>query len=205
MKRRKKFLGRPCLSAGRLFVISGPSGCGKTTLCEELLKKSPGLLRSVSCTTRPRRKGEKEGTDYFYSTVPQFEKGIEQKRFLEHARVFGNYYGTPKKFVLAKLKRGRNVILNIDVQGAAQIKRAFKEAVLIFIMPPAMKELKKRLVRRSSEDRKEIRKRLRVARREMGAKGAYDFLVVNDKVETAVQELIDITNGVNKKTLNRRK
>lgn len=177
---------------GILFVISGPSGCGKTTLCRKLLKRKPGLVRSVSLTTRPPRKQERQNRDYTYITKEEFEKEIEKKSLLEYAEIFGSYYGTPKKPVSAALKKGKDVILSIDIQGAAQIHKAFKKAVLIFILPPAFDDLKKRLIKRSSDSTGQIRKRLRTARREIKTAGTYDYVVINDDMKKATDSLIAI-------------
>jgi len=177
---------------GKLYVVSGPSGCGKTTLCAKLLKKDLGLTRSVSVTTRIPRAGEKRNRDYIFNTKELFLKDVKNKRFLEHAKVFGNYYGTPKKFVLEMLKKNKDILLNIDVQGAAQIKRNFKEAVLIFILPPSLKVLYKRLQTRSTDTKKEVEKRLEAAEKELNAVNVYDYIVLNDKLSAATKDIVAI-------------
>ena len=177
---------------GKLYVVSGPSGCGKTTLCAKLLKKELGLTRSVSVTTRIPRAGEKRNRDYIFNTKEFFLKDVKNKRFLEYAKVFGNYYGTPKKFVLEMLKKNKDILLNIDVQGAAQIKRNFKEAVLIFILPPSLKVLCKRLQTRSTDTKKEVEKRLEVAEKELNAVNVYDYIVLNDKLSAATKDIVAI-------------
>ena len=177
---------------GKLYVVSGPSGCGKTTLCAKLLKKDLGLTRSVSVTTRIPRAGEKRNRDYIFDTKELFLKDVKKKRFLEHAKVFGNYYGTPKKFVLEMLEKNKDILLNIDVQGAAQIKRNFKEAVLIFILPPSLKVLYKRLQTRSTDTKKEVKKRLEAAEKELNAVNVYDYIVLNDKLSAATKDIVAI-------------
>jgi len=177
---------------GRLYVVSGPSGCGKTTLCAKLLKKGLGLTRSVSVTTRPPRAGEKRNIDYIFTTKELFGKDIKKKRFLEHAKVFGNCYGTPKKFVEEALRKNKDIMLNIDVQGASQIKRNFKRAVLIFILPPSLKALFKRLKNRSTDTKKEVQKRLEIAEKELNAINMYDYVVLNDKLSTATEDIVAI-------------
>jgi guanylate kinase len=176
-------------AGGRLFVISGPSGCGKTTLCEGLLKKRLGLVRSVSVTTRRARGSERNKRDYIYIRPSDFQDMLRNGMLLEHARVFGNAYGTPRSFIEKVLKQGRDILLNIDVQGAAQIKRQSKDAVLIFILPPSMRELKKRLSGRMTDTKDQIRKRLAIARAELSAIYNYDYYVVNRRTEKAVDEL----------------
>lgn len=171
--------------AGILFVLSGPSGCGKTTLCEKLLTERLGLVRSVSVTTRGARGEEKQNRDYIYTDTEDFKRRLANNEFLEHAKVFGSYYGTPKRFIDRTLKSGKDVLLNIDTQGAAQIKQKTKNAVLIFIMPPSIKELRKRLIGRLTDTRPQILKRLNIARGEMKAIRHYDYYVINDKLREA--------------------
>ena len=174
---------------GSLFVLSGPSGCGKTTLCRGLLKQNLGLVRSVSVTTRKARKAERDKKDYIYTNTADFKRQLRKGMFLEHAQVFGNYYGTPKLFIESTLKQGKDVLLNIDVQGAAQIKRKAKDAVLIFILPPSMRELKRRLLGRLTDTKVQIRKRLAIARTELTAIDHYDYYVINESLKEAAEEL----------------
>jgi len=185
---------------GTLFVISGPSGCGKTTLCEQLHRRRLGLVRSVSVTTRSPRKGEQKGRDYIYVTEEKFKEMIRAKAFLEYATVFDKHYGTPKKLVKDALNNKKDVILSIDIQGAIQVKRVLSNAVLIFIMTPSFDELKGRLKKRSSETTGQRRKRLKIAHHELQAMGAYDYLVINDKMKQAVDDLSAIINNTRKKS-----
>lgn len=180
---------------GTLFVISGPSGCGKTTLCRRLLKEKPDLISSISVTTRLPRKGERRNIDYIYITEKEFKKRLKKKGFLEYASVFGNHYGTPNRPVIDALEKGKDVLLNIDVQGAAQIKRTFKEAVFIFILPPAFGDLEERLLKRSSDTALQIKKRLKIAYLELRAIGRYDYAVVNDDMTEAAKRLVAIVTA----------
>ncbi|MBQ6314613.1 MAG: guanylate kinase [Mogibacterium sp.] len=172
-------------NAGKLFVISGPSGTGKGTICAELLKDI-GNEFSVSMTTRSPREGEVHGREYFFVSREEFLDNVEKGNFLEHATVFDNFYGTPKDMVLKRLEKGRNVILDIDVQGGLQVKQAMPEAVLIFILPPSLTELRKRLEGRKTEEPEIIEKRLSKALNEIRFIGEYDYYIVNDDVDTAV-------------------
>lgn len=180
------------MKKGRLIVISGPSGSGKTTICEKLLKALPDMEYSISFTTRKPRRGEKDGKDYFFVSDEEFQKRIKENLFLEYAQVFGNYYGTSKNWVLEKLNAGRDILLSLDVQGAARIKKNFPDAVLIFLMPPSLKVLEERLKKRATDEDKEVSKRLTIAKDEMAEVGNYNYVVINDKVEEAVAEIKNI-------------
>ena len=174
---------------GGLFIISAPSGCGKTTLCRGFLKKAPRIRRSVSLTTRPPRKGEKNGRDYIFVTRKRFEKEIREKNLLEWAMNFGYYYGTPKDRVLGLLAKGIDVILAIDVKGAMKVKRLYPQAVTIFILPPSLSGLKKRLRQRKTDDNVEIAKRMKIAQREISCLPKYGYSLVNDNLKEAIYQL----------------
>ncbi|MDP2921345.1 MAG: guanylate kinase [Candidatus Omnitrophota bacterium] len=174
---------------GILFIISAPSGSGKTTLCTRLVELVDSLYRSISMTTRPPRPGEKDGTDYIFIEKPEFMKRLARKEFLEWAKVFGEYYATPKKHILHMLKRGSDVLLSIDVQGAMKIKRLKLDAVYIFILPPSLDMLRERLVNRSTDSREAIKKRLEIARQEIARSDKYDYIVVNNRLESALDSL----------------
>jgi len=174
---------------GLLIVISGPSGAGKGTICKEWLCRHPETVLSVSVTTRPPRPMEEDGINYFFRTREVFEKMIEENEFLEYARVYDNYYGTPRKYVQQHLMAGQDVILEIDIQGALQVKDRFDEGVFLFIVPPTMEELKKRIVKRGTEDPEVILKRFKSAFEEINFIKRYNYIVVNDKVEEAVRKI----------------
>lgn len=172
-----------------VFIISAPSGSGKSTLVGRLLKELDGLSFSVSYTTRPPRGQEKPGQDYFYISREEFVKHMENNEFLEHAVVFGNYYGTHRRFLDEAVAEGRDLVLDIDVQGAAQLKERLPEAVTVFILPPSRPVLEARLRARSEDAEEVIRRRLRGAAGEIRNYRLYDFVIVNDDVEESVERL----------------
>ncbi len=174
---------------GKLFIISAPSGCGKTTLEKLLINKRIKLTLSISMTTRLPRNGEKEGRDYFFVTERKFKDIISKNGFLEWTKNFGFYYGTPKKFVVGRINKGEDVLLSIDVKGAINVKKIFKDAILIFILPPSIEILSKRLVRRMTDSRQDIKRRLSIAKKEISYLNRYDYKVVNDDLKKALEEL----------------
>ncbi|MDP2928985.1 MAG: guanylate kinase [Candidatus Omnitrophota bacterium] len=178
----------------KIFIVSAPSGCGKTTLCKKLLKdKLLELCQSVSATTRPPRKGERNGADYFFMSAEEFIRMIDAKELLEYEENFGFLYGTPKKFVEELLKESKNVLLSIDVKGAMNVRKNYPQnSVLIFIMPPSMDELKKRLETRETDTAKSMLNRLKVAKQEIAQRDKYDYVVVNDSLNAAYKTLRDI-------------
>ena len=173
---------------GRLFVISGPSGSGKSTICKKLVDNNENIVLSVSATTRKPREQEKDGINYFFLTKEEFEKKIKENAFYEYALVFNNYYGTLKEKIDDKLEAGFDVILEIDVQGAMQMKEQNNEIVMIFIMPPSKEELLHRLTDRKTESSAEIELRTAIAIEEMSKKDKYDYIVVNDELEKAIKK-----------------
>lgn len=174
---------------GLLIVLSGPSGAGKGTICKALMEKEKNLKLSISATTRQPRSGEIEGKNYFFKSEEDFEKMIENDSFLEWAKVYGHYYGTPKDFVLKNLEEGNDVVLEIDIQGALKIKEKFPEGVFIFILPPSMEELKNRIKKRGTETEEEIIKRFKSAYEELNYVSRYNYVVINDSVEEAVEKI----------------
>lgn len=173
---------------GILIIISGPSGSGKGTVVEKL-KADPSYALSISATTRQPRNYEQDGVHYFFKSTDEFKKMIEEGKLLEWAEFCGNFYGTPKDYVMGKLNEGLNVILEIEVQGAAQIKKIFPEAVTVFLIPPDKEELRNRLIGRGTEDMDTVEKRLKRASEEIELLPHYDFVVVNDTVENAVKRI----------------
>ena len=176
------------MNTGLKIVLSGPSGSGKGTIVRELIKDEQFLL-SISATTRAPRQGEKEGVHYFFKTREEFEGMIEENELLEYAQFCGNYYGTPKAFIEDSVKNGKDVILEIEVEGAMQIKKIYPEAIFIFVVPPSLTELEKRLVGRATETRDVIEQRLTRAKEELALYHHYDYVVVNDRLVEALDEI----------------
>lgn len=176
------------MEKGVLLIISGPSGSGKGTIVERLVDDL-GYRVSISATTRNPRPNEENGVHYFFKTKEEFEKMIEAGELLEHACFCDNYYGTPKEYVERQLVEGNNIILEIEVQGALQVKKKYSDAVLIFTMPPTIAELRRRLVNRGTEDMETIDKRIKRAEEELEYLPQYDYIVINDTVEQAVRDV----------------
>jgi guanylate kinase len=190
-------------SAPLVFVVSGPSGSGKSTLVERIMEL-PGTMASVSCTTRPRRATEATGKCYDFVTEAQFDEMVQRGDFLEYARVFGKHsYGTPKRWLEESRKRGLDLVLEIDVQGAKQVKQKLPEAVAIFILPPSREELERRLRSRGMDSDDEIARRLAKAREEIAAYKTYDFCVVNEDVALAGREALAIITALRCTTARR--
>ncbi|MGG7143748.1 guanylate kinase [Clostridium nigeriense] len=177
---------------GVLIVISGPSGAGKGTICKALLEKHDNIYISVSATTRAPREGEVEGVNYYFLSKEDFEVKVRENGFLEYANVHGNFYGTPKGNVEKMLEDGKDVILEIDIQGALQVKENFKEGVFIFILPPSMEELKQRIIKRGSETEESLMTRFKNAYKEINYVSKYNYAVVNDTLELAVEKVESI-------------
>ena len=180
------------MSKGLLVVISGASGTGKGTVCSALLHEEERLIYSISATTRAMREGEVEGREYYFRTREQFEALIADYGFLEYASVYDNYYGTPRQMVEEKMAAGNDVLLEIDPQGALQVMEKVPDGVFIFLLPPSMEELKKRIVGRGTDEPAVIAKRLQAAEAEIETGKKYSYVVVNDKVEKAVMSIRSI-------------
>lgn len=187
---------------GALVVISGFSGAGKGTLMKALVSKYDNYALSVSATTRSPREGELNGREYFFKTVPEFEQMIEEDALVEHAKYVGNYYGTPKDYVFSNMEAGKDVLLEIEIQGALKIKEKFPEAVLLFIAPPSAGELKKRLISRGTESQEVIDARLKRASEEAEGIEDYDFILINDEVNTCVEEMHSLIQAMHKRIGN---
>lgn len=177
------------MAAGLLLVVSGPSGAGKGTVCRELLRRLPGLWYSVSATTRPPRPGERDGVDYYFISEEEFRRLREADALLEWAQVYGDYYGTPRAPVVERLAQGQDVLLEIDVQGARQVKARLPEAVTVFLLPPSYGELARRLAGRGTEDAAQMRRRLELASFEIERAKEYDYLVVNEEIAQATAKI----------------
>ena len=177
------------MKKGKTFIVSGPSGVGKGSVLKVLLEKREDVYVSVSATTRQPRPGEENGVHYHFLDVDTFHEWMAQDAFLEYAEYVGNFYGTPKRFVDEAMEEGRDVILEIDVQGALQIAQKRPEAVLIFIAPPSWEELERRLIGRGTEDMEKVRSRLARGKEEFAAAKDFDYFVINDTVDHAVEEI----------------
>lgn len=173
---------------GLLIVVSGPSGAGKGTICDALRKQFPKIHYSISMTTRPPRPGEVDGVNYYFSTNEKFEALLKEDAFLEHAKVYDHYYGTPKKYVYDMLAQGNHIMLEIDIQGAMQVKEKYPQAVFIYVVPPSKEVLKERLCGRHTDSDDVIAGRLAKARNELDWIDKYDYLVVNDDLDTAIHK-----------------
>ncbi len=188
---------------GILIVLSGFSGAGKGTVVKHLIQKYEEYALSISMTTREPRKGERDGVEYFFTTRERFEETIVQNGLIEYALYCGNYYGTPRAYVEEQLAAGKNVILEIEIQGALKIKEKFPESLLIFVTPPSVKELKRRLEGRGTEEPEVIARRLARAAEESEGVNAYDYIVVNDDLEACVEEIHRVVDAARRAPVRR--
>lgn len=177
---------------GLILVISAPSGAGKTTLCKRLLQASSSFISSVSFTTRRSRKNEIEGVDYYFVSQKEFQKMIEKRRFIEWTEVHGRLYGTSIKLLDQAIKEEKDVLLEVDVKGGAEVKKNYSQAVLIFLLPPSWQELEKRLANRRTEDEEKVARRIKQAKREIEYAPHYDYFIVNDDINRALEDLLAI-------------
>jgi guanylate kinase len=186
----------PNPSQGVLYIISAPSGAGKTSLVKALLKADPAIRLSVSYTTRAPRPGETDGRDYHFVDHQQFDRMLAEGEFLEHAEVYGNFYGTSKGSIARDLGAGRDILLEIDWQGAAQVKRHFPESASVFILPPSFNALRSRLTGRGQDSDEVIVRRLAAAAHDVAHADAFDYIIVNDDFDHALQDLVAITRSI---------
>ena len=184
---------------GILVVVSGFSGAGKGTLMKELLKRYDNYALSVSATTRQPREGEKDGEDYFFVSREYFQQMIEDGRLVEYAQYVNHYYGTPRDYVEKKMAEGKDVILEIEIQGALKVKKRFPDALLIFVTPPSAGELRRRLVGRGTETIEVINARLRRAAEEASGMEAYDYLLINDEIDACVEQMHQLIQSQHEK------
>ena len=185
---------------GILVVVSGFSGAGKGTLMKELLKRYDNYALSISATTRAPREGETDGKEYFFVTKEQFEKMRDERKLIEYAQYVNNYYGTPKEYVEQKMAEGKDVILEIEIQGALKVKKRFPDALLLFVTPPSAEELRRRLVGRGTETLEVINARLARAAEEASGMEAYDYLLINDDLDRCVEEMHQLIQLQHNKT-----
>lgn len=190
---------------GKLIVLSGPSGTGKTTLCRELVKRVPGLVFSISATTRDIRPGENDGYDYYFLTPAEFKRKIKAREFLEWAKVYSHFYGTLKKPITDNLAKGVSVLLDIDMQGALQVKDKFPKAILIFILPPSLEELRQRLIRRKRDSLATITRRMKQIEEEMKYIPQYDQVIINKNLAKTVKSLQAIIRKQIKGSVNKKR
>ena len=191
------------IDSGLLIVVSGPSGAGKGTICDALRKRFPNIHYSISMTTRSPRPGEVDGINYYFTNNDHFEELLRQDAFLEHAQVYDHYYGTPKEYVYSMLQEGNHIMLEIDIQGAMQVKEKYPQCVLMYIVPPSKAVLETRLRGRHTDSDEVIAKRLAKARAELEWISKYDYLIINDTLDDAVEEAASILKAEEDKTARR--
>jgi guanylate kinase len=179
----------------RIFVITGPSGVGKGTLIRGLMERLPGLALSISATTRPPREGERDGVDYYFLSPEEFERHVQTGDFVEHADYAARRYGTLRSELARRMERGSAVVLEIEVQGARQVRRSVPDAVQVFIAPPSLDALRTRLIGRGTDDHEEVERRLRVAEQELEAQPEFAHVVVNDRLDEALEQLVGIVSA----------
>ncbi len=176
----------------KIFVISGPSGSGKTSIVKAVKKRFPEIYYSVSATTRKKRKNEKDNKDYIFLSIERFKENIQEGNFLEYARVFNDYYGTLKDPIEKAMNKGKSILIDVDVKGAMNVKKTYPEAAMIFILPPGIDEIKRRLERRKTEKKEIIDLRLKIAKKELEFLPLYNYIILNDDLENAINDMVSI-------------
>ena len=174
---------------GMIIIVSAPSGAGKTSICDALIKSDKNIVYSVSSTTRTPRKGEKDGREYFFVNDNTFKSMVKKNMFVEWAKVHDHFYGTSKKVLEQTINKGKDILLDIDVQGAVKIKKQYKDALMIFITTPTLQELKKRLIKRNKDSLEVIKRRLENAKKELTYLPKYDYLILNDKLDKSIEQV----------------
>lgn len=187
---------------GKIIVIAAPSGTGKTTIIKAILKMMPEIVYSISATTRKKRHNEVDGKDYFFIDEETFKQKIENHQFVEWEKVYDYYYGTPKFFVEKIIWEGKSILLEVDVKGALAIKNVYPEANLIYILPPSLEELEKRLRERKTESETDFQKRIERAKMELSLKDKFDYFIVNNNLNTAILEAKEVIEKITKKEMN---
>ena len=176
----------------KIFVISGPSGSGKTSIVKAVKRRFPQIYYSVSATTRKKRRNEKDGKDYIFLSIERFRENIKEGNFLEYAQVFNEYYGTLKSPIEKAIKKGKDVLIDVDVKGARNVKKSYPKTVMIFILPPGLDEIKRRLERRKTEQKKIINFRIKIAKEELEFLPLYNYIILNDDLEKAIDDMVSI-------------
>jgi len=187
---------------GKIFVITAPSGTGKTTIIRSILKKLPDVVYSISATTRGKRANEKDGVDYFFIDEAAFQQKISDHQFVEWEKVYDYYYGTPKFFVEKVISEGNSILLELEVKGALSIKKVFPQAIMIFLLPPSLEILEKRLRERKTESEEDFQKRIERAKMELSLKDKFDYFIVNNNLNTAILELKEVIEKITNKEMN---
>jgi len=180
---------------GMIIIVSAPSGAGKTSICDAVIRDDKNIVYSISTTTRKPRIGEKNGREYLFVDEKKFKQDIKNGKFIEWAQVHGNYYGTGKTVLQNTLSKGKDVLLDIDVQGALSIKKKYKDALMLFVMTPTLKELKKRLIKRNKDSKETINIRIENAKKEIKYVNSYDYLILNDKLQKSINDVKAVINA----------
>lgn len=189
--------------SGHIFVITAPSGTGKTTIIRSILKILPNVVYSISATTREKRPNEQDGVDYFFVDKETFQQRIDEKQFVEWEKVYDYFYGTPKSFVENVISEGKSVLLEVEVKGALSIKKVYPDSIMIYLLPPSLEELEKRLRERKTENEADFQKRIERAKMELSLKEKFDYFIVNNNLNTAILELKELIEKITTEEINR--